>query len=108
MPSSTPMRHHLTITPGVMGGAVCINGTRIGPETLAALVNERGLTCDDVAALYPDIRPSAVALACWYWERLDGNDRLAHVWKREYDRMTAQESRTAGVAKVLARKEQER
>jgi uncharacterized protein (DUF433 family) len=65
-------RAHIEIDPVVMMGKPVIKGTRI---TVEQLVREsaRGLGAEDVAALYPRIKPEDVRAALLY-----AADYLAH------------------------------
>lgn len=59
------VRPVLTIDPGVQGGAVCVDGTRIPASTVGSIVWQGDPVCD-VAQDY-GITRADVLLACWWW-----------------------------------------
>jgi uncharacterized protein (DUF433 family) len=65
------------ISPWVLGGDPCVDGTRIQTAALFTLRTDRGLSAEDVLALYPDLDSQRVDDAYGLERRLRGLDDLA-------------------------------
>lgn len=64
------------ISPWVLGGDPCVDGTRIQTASVFTLRTERGLSTDDVLSLYPDLDRDRVDDAYGLERRLRGIDEL--------------------------------
>lgn len=63
---------HTFISPWVLGGEPCIDGSRVPTASVLALVEMRGLSTDDVLVLYPQLTSAGVAEAVSLERRLRG------------------------------------
>ncbi len=64
------------ISPWVLGGDPCVDGTRIQTASVFTLRTERGLSTDDVLELYPDLDSHRIDDAYGLERRLRGIDDL--------------------------------
>lgn len=62
-PNLVKPTEHTFISPAVLGGEPCIDGTRIPTSSMHALVNDRGMTAAQVVRLYPQLTGDSVAEA---------------------------------------------
>jgi uncharacterized protein (DUF433 family)/DNA-binding transcriptional MerR regulator len=65
---------HTYISPWVLGGEPCVEGSRVPTSTLLALRTERGLDTASIVRLYPSLDPAAVDDAIELESRLRGQD----------------------------------
>jgi uncharacterized protein (DUF433 family) len=59
-PSLVKPTERTFISPMVLGGEPCIEGTRIPTSSIHALVDHRGMTTEQVVALYPQLTRASV------------------------------------------------
>ncbi len=56
----------VTFTRGVQGGVPCIGGTRIPISIVAALTRDRGMTDENIVAIYPGLTAEDVQHVRWF------------------------------------------
>lgn len=59
-PSLVRPSAHTFISPWVLAGEPCVEGSRVASSTLHALSVERGLSVEAISELYPTLRPEAI------------------------------------------------
>lgn len=68
---------HTFISPWVLGGEPCIEGSRVPTASVLALVELRGMSPDQVLVLYPQLTLDGVNEALWLERRLRGEKAAA-------------------------------
>jgi uncharacterized protein (DUF433 family) len=74
MPATTELSTLLESKPGVLGGRLCLRGTRISVHNVAGYYRE-GISAEEMAANNPDLSPALFHAAVAYYlankERID-------------------------------------
>ena len=81
------LMQHIEMTPGVLGGKPRIAGHRIRVSDIVVWHEKRGLSPDEIVALYPSITLSDVHAALAYY--FDHREEIEAEFQREIDFITA-------------------
>ena len=85
------LAQHIAMTPGVLGGKPRIAGHRIRVSDIVVWHEKRGLSTDEIVALYPTITPSDVHAALAYY--FDHREEIEAEFQREGDVVAAMKAR---------------
>ena len=95
---STTLDSMLTRTPGICGGRIRIDGTRITVHRIATLYRQ-GQTAEDMAQTYPDLSLGKIyAALAYYPANRDPIDTELSAEDAEYDALSGVRPRGNGLA----------
>jgi len=95
---STTLDSVLTRTPGICGGRIRIDGTRITVHRIATL-SRQGQTAEDMAQTYPDLSLGKIyAALAYYHANRDPIDTELSAEDAEYDALSGVRPRGHGLA----------